>query len=804
METTINLLNMQDTLKKGLSASGAKAFNLARVKERGFNIPAGIVIPCTVVTSTENEALAKEVHEYLKTVAPGPWAVRSSGIAEDGDEQSFAGQFASILNVSNEAGLKDAIDKCICSASSAQVAAYGNEAFQPIALLIQQMVNADCAGVAFSANPVTGERNEVLINAVAGLGDKLVSGEVTPDEYTVKNGTISKTNTPGNVLTEKQAVQIAEAAKQLEKAFGQPQDIEWAIEKDELFILQSRPITALPPQPVPIPLDIPEGTWKRDDHHTTISPMGFSTIMIPYAEGMKKYFKAYGFPIQAFTPKMIGGHLYMQMLMEGGDQKGTPPDWVMWLVSRLLPSMRKMNKIMKKVLDEKLHHKEMQRWNDVVKPYFENKTKEFTRTDLKELNNEALLERFHALRNYMLEGVDAHADRTGGFIALGEFYLFCKENFGWDTSKFFRITAGWSSATSFVHDELSRLCQKHFLQETLSNDTDINTGIVHFFNEQPGFKKEVDRWIKANGLRMQDYDIINPTLGEHPEIIYRNVFSILQDMKAGKSSATHQNPEREQAFADARKQLSGTPQAAVFEELATWCREACRQRDENGLLTVTQPTALLRLQLLEMARRMGLKNPEHIFFLTEMEIEDAFTGKLSNRDALINNRLGEKQWAIFNRGPKRYGPKESPMPSPEPFPEAVRKMFRIFGWIDEVEMGEYENEKHENENVISGRAASPGIYKGKARIVKSPADFDKIKKGEVMICRITSGEWSMVFSSVGALVTDEGGMLSHPAIIAREFGIPAIVGTEVAMTKIKDGMTVTVDGNKGVVEINLQ
>ncbi len=801
METTTLFMNMTDTLSHGLSVSGAKAYNLAHVKKQGFRVPEGIVIPCDIVASISNDLLAKEIFNFLKAMSPGPWAVRSSGIAEDGSDHSFAGQFESILNVLDEAELKDAIDKCVCSASSAQVAAYGKEEYQPIALLVQQMVNADCAGVAFSANPITGERNEILINAVIGLGDKLVSGEVTPDEYIVQHGSLQKGSPADGVLTEKQALEVALAVKQLEENFGCPQDVEWAIENESLFILQSRPITALPPQPVPIALEIPQGTWKRDDHHTTLSPMGFTIMMIPYAEAMKKYFCAYGFPIKSFTPKMIGGHLYMQMEMEGGDQKGTPPDWVMWLVSRLLPPMRKMNKTMKKVFDEKLHHKEMQRWYDERKPYFEKKNNAFAQIELKDLTDDALIERWYALRDFSFKCSDAHADRTGNFIAIGELFLFCQDHLSWDMQKFFRITAGWSSASSYVHDSLTALCKKHFSTADISENGMLHGGINTLFSKHPEFKKSVDEWIKENAMRMQDYDLVNPTLGENPELIYKNIHTILKELVKNPAGTTTENPERKAAFADARKKLAGTPLLNEFEELVKWCKVACSQRDENGYYTIAQPCGLLRLQLLEMAKRMRLKNPEHIFYLNENEVVDAFTDKLSNMDALIEKRIGEKQWAIFRRGPKQYGPPEPPMPSPDPFPDAMRKMFRIFAWLDEVDFGDHVNVKSESDHMIIGRAASAGVYKGKAKIIKSPADFDRIEAGDVMVCRITSGEWSMVFSRVRALVTEEGGMLSHPAIIAREFGIPAVVGTEIAMSKIKDGMDILVDGNKGLVTL---
>jgi pyruvate,water dikinase len=641
----------------------------------------------------------------------------------------------------------------------------------------------------------------VVINAVFGLADRLVSGEVTPTEYAVSQGNISVIKDKGKVLSDAQLRLLSASVKTLESEFGQPQDVEWAFENDELFILQSRPITALPPQPIPIVIDVPKGTWQRDDHHTTPSPLMVDIWMDTYFQEQIKEFRKFGMPIKNFIPKLIGGHLYAQMQMEGGEQKGEPPYWVMWLVARLLPMMRKMNRDMEFIFSNGVHHQEMIDWEEKHKPFFVQRIAELRQVDVPELDNKELLRHFNELVKFSQDGAIGHANTMGNWIAMGEFNLFCQDHLGWDMKKVVHLTGGWSKATSFVHDKLTELVISNFNQNEASELlAEIENDALKLKVMRPEFAAKLDAWIGKNALRMQDYDLHHPTLGEHPELIYQNVVALLKQLASGTLRKTISNLEREREFALARTKLAGTPQLEEFENLAKWCQRAYSLRDENGYYTVTQPSALLRLCCLEMGKRIPkLERSEHIFYLKIHELIDASEGRSSNTAETVRIRRGEEQWAKLNRGPKVYGPPEAPMPSVNPFPPALRKTFRIFGWMMESEMSEVNRDANLAENMLQGRGASAGKYTGSARIVRGPKDFKKVELGDIMVCRITSGEWSMVFSRVGALVTDEGGFLSHPAIIAREFGVPAVVGTDEATAKIKDGSIITVDGNTGMV-----
>lgn len=224
--------------------AGGKGASLARLTELGFNPPAFFVIPAHAFSDGKPQrGLKTAVTKALKAIGAGPYAVRSSGHAEDGKDHSHAGQFDTFLNIT-AAGVIDAAAKVWASGFGETVATYravksGGEATAP-AVVVQQMINARASGVAFSADPVSGRRDCVIISAVEGLGDALVSGEVDGQSWIVAD-TVTAPQDP--ILSDAEVQSVAEMARKAEAAFGSPQDIEWAIDAEGLHILQARPIT---------------------------------------------------------------------------------------------------------------------------------------------------------------------------------------------------------------------------------------------------------------------------------------------------------------------------------------------------------------------------------------------------------------------------------------------------------------------------------------------------------------------------------------------------------------------------------
>src|SRR5829696_6923560 len=249
------------------SELGAKATNLARLASARFPVPPGFVV--TPAAEEHLGEMSAQILDAAAALGAERFAVRSSGTAEDLEGASFAGQYETLLDVRVDE-LPAAVGRVFDSASASRVAAYrearagatGETTAPSMAVLVQVMVGADASGVAFTANPVTGERGEVDITAPRGLGERLVSGEAVGDEWVIRGDEASCRRESEGAITAEQVVKIAELARRVEAHFGSPQDIEWAISGDELYLLQARPMTALP-EPVEWKPPRP-GYWMRN------------------------------------------------------------------------------------------------------------------------------------------------------------------------------------------------------------------------------------------------------------------------------------------------------------------------------------------------------------------------------------------------------------------------------------------------------------------------------------------------------------------------------------------------------------
>jgi rifampicin phosphotransferase len=306
---------------------GAKAATLAALARAGFPVPEGWVIPA----GTE-----PDFDELGELIGDGLFAVRSSGIAEDLADASFAGMYETVLNVSGKKALEDAFRRCLESAGGDRVVRYrgektgSNEA--RMGVLIQRMVVADAAGVAFTVNPVTGDRGEILVSAIKGLGDRLVSGEVTPDEWVVRGATARCRSASQGAIGLEQAVAVAELARRVENHLGRPQDIEWALSGGRIFLLQARPITTLDHGAplVPVPVEPPAGYWERNASHF---PAPLAPVMrwwlADFTAITRKNFAEGGMLADGLEQTEIGGWAYARLAPLGGE----PPPLPRWLAA---------------------------------------------------------------------------------------------------------------------------------------------------------------------------------------------------------------------------------------------------------------------------------------------------------------------------------------------------------------------------------------------------------------------------------------------------------------------------------------
>jgi phosphohistidine swiveling domain-containing protein len=233
--------------------------------------------------------------------------------------------------------------------------------------------------------------------------------------------------------------------------------------------------------------------------------------------------------------------------------------------------------------------------------------------------------------------------------------------------------------------------------------------------------------------------------------------------------------------------------------------QAYPAREDNEFFTVSAPLALVRRAALEVGRRLTgrglLDEPDHAFELTSAELRQGLlsTDAASLRDT-VRRRLGERAWVLAHPGPASYGT-PPPAPSLAGLPGPARHTMEAFLWSTERIFGTAAIEQGgvRTDGVLVGVPASAGRWTGTVRVVHGEDEFSRVRPGDVLVSVITSPVWSVVFPTIGALVTDTGGILSHPAIIAREYGVPAVVATREGTTRLRDGQVVLVDGTAGTV-----
>lgn len=789
---------------------GAKAAVLARMKRAGFPVPDGYVFTARAMTrhvegvgkptadTVRSHPLDADVRAAVAEVAgrlTGPLAVRSSGIDEDGAHASHAGQYTTVLDVEGADALDDALRACWASGFSSVVRGYrsttGAEGDSPLAVLVQRLVPADTAGVAFTANPVTGARDEVLVSAVRGIGEQLVSGEVSPDEWVVAaGGTGEPVNTSGRheALTVEQAGEIAALAERVAEAMGGPTDIEWAHAGGRLHLLQARPITAIAdpaPEPVPIRIDPPQGFWAKDSTHAPLPLLPMTRELLRYNNTVLQDVCAeFGLLLKGLFFETIGGWRYMATVP-------LAPEDVPARIAVCTEAVR--NDRAGRAIAE---------WLDTLRPQFAERIAQLRSVDLGALDDRELAGQVSDVHALHRDGTAVHFRLLGAVsIALGRFGLFVTGSLGWDQTRLFQLLTGLSSESTGPAGAMAELAKT--AERQLGGSPGL-AALSALLETDEQFAAAFERYRNEYGCRALQYELANPALGERPELL----LSLLRDQIIQDSDVSRTNSSaaeaRQEAVTEARAELEGREEAARFDELLAGAERAYPVREDNEYWTVSAPDALLRWAVLEAGGRLAgrglLDHADHVFFL---EVEEARKALLEGTDVkdVVAKRRGEHRWALANPGPESYGERPGPPPSMDRLPAEVRETMGGFQWTMQHMGGVSPAPEQRDGSSLRGAPGSAGRYTGPVRVVRSEGEFDKIRAGDVLVCPITSPVWSVVFPSIGALVTDTGGALSHAAIIAREYGIPAALATGDATEVLTDGMLVTVDGGTGSVEV---
>lgn len=828
------VIDFHDALAVDRKVAGGKAANLAYLVQSGFPVLEGLMITTSayhefltdIDINSENQmesikraTFPDDLYDMIFSALTEsnwlntPLAIRSSATLEDSSSASFAGLYDTYLNVKGMEEVCSAIQNCWASNFSQHVRHYQQTKqieSSAVAILIQPMVNAICSGIVFTANPITGKQNEIIVHAVSGLGEGLVSGTKNPNEWVVSNGNTQCLNsTLEKVISEQKVLELAELAERIAQQFGSPQDIEWSMDEEQIYILQARPMIFLT-EAYTTEEEIPAGYWEREISHypLPLAPLNESIFLPIINQSFRHAFELVPLLIETIELRNIGGYIYKRVVPLGGKERSPPPDWLMFILVRLIPILRKQMRKCEQSIDEDRSFKVIQKWMVQDKPHIIQCNEKFKSKQLSHMSCEELQGHLSELIEFLKICNRTHMEiNWGGSSILGEFSFVCRDLLGWDVSKALELLNGLSEKSSDPSRALWELTkqvkQRPVLLRILESNSEFKLQEIKSIDE--AWFQQFEHYLQEYGYRTISYDFSDPTYMEIPDMVLQFIIDQINKDYNPIVDAIKLREQREARLNEARQSLKQKPHD--LERFTTALQRAeltYPLREEHGFYDLSVPLALIRMTLLEagyrFVQRGFLIEKKDVFYLERDELQALFDRTdqpLSYKDA-IRLRQEKRKWLMSHQEPISYGT-EPAIPSFKALPKKARLAHETMMWmLDQVFSSEF---TQENEDQIRGIPASTGIYTGTVRIVYNESQFDKIQTGDVLVCPITSPSWSVLFSSIGALITDSGGILSHSAIIAREYRIPTVVATGSATQLLEDGQMVTVNGNTGQVII---
>lgn len=770
--------------------AGGKGGTLARLFQAGFPVPDGFVILPSAFDGDEllPEAWVQVMSllENLRRRSPGElFAVRSSALAEDSSLASFAGEFETILGVGGNNEIREAIRTVHGSRMSERVAAYSQaksiDPVHEIAIVVQQLVQADISGVLFTIDPVVGNREIMIGSLVLGLGDELVSGQTTGEEFTLNR---SNGDYQGPTMLGKYVGELLELALSLERELDSPQDIEWAIKEDQLFVLQSRPITTLEERK-PLVEDWNDSVsgeylWSNVNFGEAVTevmtPLSWTVLKMIFGEWVilpgyntvgnisgrpylnislyASLFRGLGRSYQDLLDT-LEGTLYMQ-LPEGMEIPVIPLSRA-YLLSALPAIMGTRLK---------------QWWGVRQLPVYLERNPDW----------------FRAMRARIK---DARSRTELNTLWLQEIHPHVISSL-WNVMG---SVMSSTTATMKLRRDLEQLVGADDANRLISNLSD-ESGLLASLGPVVGIARvargEMERahYLEQFGHRGSDeFELSHPRPAENPEWLDEQIVHFWEAPVDIEVLLAEQREEFDAAWE--RFQAQYPRKSGSMRSRINAAARLARLR-ESARSEYVRDRWLIRLFALEVGDITGLG--EDIFFLTMDEVLEILAGNDASMSAI------PRQKEIYE--------KYRTLPS---FPSIILGRFDPFRWAADphrrsdfytsavsqpgAQVGVEEN------NLITGSPGSAGRVVGLVRRLDQPEQGDQLQNGEILVTKQTDIAWTVLFPHAAAVITDVGAPLSHAAIVARELGIPAVVGCGDATMRLTTGDRVEVDGARGTVAI---
>jgi phosphoenolpyruvate synthase/pyruvate phosphate dikinase len=880
------VLAFSDIDQTSLPYVGGKGANLGELNKAGFPVPDGFCVTTSayrrfIETSGEMDAyfdlldrldagqlaqireIGQKIRDHLhsltipddircallrawkETGAEAAYAVRSSATAEDLPTASFAGQQETYLNVKGEEQLLKAVKQCWASLFTDRAITYRiKNGFDHrtvfLSVVVQQMVFPEVSGILFTADPITGHRQTVSIDASFGLGEALVSGIVSADLYQVRSGKIVKKQVAvkqkaiyplpeggtktcdlpsesqsKQALSDREILELAELGKKIEAHYGCEQDIEWCLAGGKFFILQSRPITSLFPVPQ-IEEDGRLHVFFSFGHQQMMTealrPLAISTIRTVFPFGKRD-----PHTLESNVALEAGGRIYVDLT----------PLLYSKLARKIIPKLLiNMDELMSHALSQVIERERFLREAVPNKEVGKNVRRIFPPLLAKVLGILLFSDTSKAVLrcNEMMERLVEESKQELAAYSGAERIKRIRKNMGSLLLKMISHFAPYlitGIVTSKLIEHLSvrwlgDAREVPLLNRSLPGNVTSEMGLAlgdladaarpypevvamlkkakdqTFYQELskvPGgdvFRAAFESFIKKYGMRCPgEIDITKPRWRESPTLLVPAILSHLQTVQPGehrtkfKQGIIEAEQAREALLNRLRKKRGGRLKAKWMAFLIRVYRDVMGIR-EHHKFTMIRHFDLYKQAILDEARLLVengvLEQETDVFYLTLNEmillLEHRDSGDVQER---ISLRKKDYEWQR-KLTPPRVMTSEGEV---------------LTGMRKDIEVPE---------GSLIGTPVSAGVAKGYARVVLNPETAD-LKPGDILIAPFTDPGWTPLFHSAKALVMEIGGLMTHGAVVAREYGIPAVVGVEGATKKIKDGQYIKVDGTQGYVQI---
>jgi pyruvate,water dikinase len=742
-------------------------------------------------------------------------AVRSSATAEDMPGASFAGQHDSYLNIKGERDLIENVKRCWASLWNAHAVHYRNtngidNLQSSMAVVVQQMVPSVSAGVLFSANPITGDRSEILINSSWGLGESVVMGSVIPDTYVIDkvsgdiqsrdisnkdilieplegSGTREAPVPPGqqgqSSLSDGQLSELHGLTLTIENHYLAPQDVEWGFDGEQFYILQSRPITGLNAFPA---------IWEKEDDNNHLWNLWTTTAVSPLLtldESVRRvwYRARQAGSVQtgnATIPefRVVNGYVYSREVPAPGSEE----------------EIRDRQRALRSKL-EGYWEQGTTVWEAEYYPDLSSTSAGLKAFDLENATAEGLLGQLREVMRQFELYWTIHWLR-GGQVRDHWMSAFAELTGIQDQIKAHTLSLGPNKATEVI-DGITRLARMVKASSDLSGlfEATPEGDLMAALEGEVGsgeFLGRLKEFIEFYGYRAgfgagAHTSMAVPTWRDDPSLVFTLIKRYLPlDMDEQAAKGRDADLEREALLVEAYQAVGPDAEKRQrFEkELALGKKGPAELENHNFHLDQTIG-AMVRLTFLEVARRLleagVIEERDDIFHLKMEEVEAALTGsgkaeyggEVRWRKLLHEERLQMKPPATLGGDASSVAP--APTASAAVSPAGDGKGASI-----------------------QGVAASAGVVTGIARIVPVEELVPDLKPGEILVANNAGPLWTPLFPVIGGLVLNGGAVLLHAATVAREYKIPAVIQTQIATEVIQDGQTITVDGTNGIVYLD--